>query len=82
MSDEETGTTAVNPQIVDAVRTTTDFVYAEGTQDPGRGIGTVYANTIAYPKVSQAAAFAVQDATDYLRNIMTISGTAQNVSLW
>jgi hypothetical protein len=79
MSDEETGTTAVNPQIVDAVRTTTDFVYAEGTQDPGHGIGTVYANTIAYPKVSQAAAFAVQDATDYLRNIMTISGTAQGV---
>jgi flavin-binding protein dodecin len=78
MSDEDSGATAVNGQIVDAVKTTTGFVYAEHLT-PGQGVGTVYANTIAYPKVSQAAAFAVQDATDYLRNIMTISTTTQGV---
>jgi coenzyme F420-reducing hydrogenase alpha subunit len=36
---------------------------------------------IAYQKAAQAAAFAVQDAADYLRNIMTIASTAQGVAL-
>jgi hypothetical protein len=69
----------VNGQILDAVKQTNRYVYAEDGNHPATGIGTVYANTIAYPKVSQAAAFAVQDATDYLRNIMTMSATAQGV---
>lgn len=78
MSDEDSGAIAVNGQIVEAVKTTTGFVYAVDVT-PTQGVGTVHANTIAYPKVSQAAAFAVQDATDYLRNIMTISTTTQGV---
>jgi len=37
--------------------------------------------SIAYQKVAQAAAFAVQDATDYLRNVQTIATAAQGVAL-
>lgn len=75
------GASAVNSQIIDAVKQSTDFVYASPPNDlaPGHGTGTVYANTVAYPKVSQAAAFAVQDATDYLRNITAMSTAAQGV---
>lgn len=75
------GGTKVNGQIIDAVKQSTDFVYASPPSDltPGHGTGTVYANTISYPKVSQAATFAVQDATDYLRNIATMSTAAQGV---
>jgi len=62
----------VNPQILDAVTKTQGFVL-KTAGDEGKGI--------AYQKVSQAAAFAVQDATDYLRNIMTISMTAQGIAL-
>lgn len=36
---------------------------------------------IAYQKVAQAAAFAVQDSTDYLRNIMAMSSAATGVAL-
>lgn len=83
MNDNEQG--EVNGQIVDAVKTSTGAVmgsfeaYPDKDVSPVHGTGTVYANTIAYPKVSQAAAYAVQDATDYLRNIMTMSTTAQGV---
>ena len=85
MKDNENEQTEVNGQIVDAVKTSTSAVmgsfkdYPGNTVSPAHGTTTVYANTIAYPKVSQAAAFAVQDATDYLRNIMTMSTTAQGV---
>jgi hypothetical protein len=88
MSDnEESPNKVVNSQVLDAVRTTTASVMGNfagldtATQDVrlAHGTATVYANTIAYPKVSQAAAFAVQDATDYLRNITTMSTTAQGV---
>lgn len=85
MSDTEQEPNEVNGQIVDAVETSTGAVmgsfktYPDQTVSPAHGTSTVYANTIAYPKVSQAATFAVQDATDYLRNIMTMSTTAQGV---
>ncbi|HEX8989194.1 MAG TPA: hypothetical protein VF816_14645 [Rhodocyclaceae bacterium] len=36
---------------------------------------------IGYQKASQAAAFAVQDATDFLRNVMTMAATAEGVAL-
>ena len=36
---------------------------------------------IAYQKVAQAASFAVQDSTDYLRNIMAMSSAATGVAL-
>jgi hypothetical protein len=85
MSDSDKDQGEVNAQIVDAVKTSTGAVmgsfeaYPSKTVSTAQGTSTVYANTIAYPKVSQAAAFAVQDATDYLRNIMTMSATAQGV---
>ena len=37
--------------------------------------------SVAYQKVTQATAFAIQDATDYLRNVETISTAAQGVAL-
>lgn len=62
----------VNPLIVDAVQQTTTFVLDNAGKE-GKAIG--------YQKAAQAAAFAVQDATDYIRNIMTISMTAQGIAL-
>lgn len=64
--------TTVNPQILDAVRQTTSFVTsAAGNNGAG----------IAYQKVTQAAAIAVQDAADFMRNLMTISATASGVAM-
>lgn len=63
--------TTVNPQILDAVKQTTTFV-TSAAGNTGTGI--------AYQKVSQAAALAIQDAADYMRNLMTISATAIGVS--
>jgi len=60
--------TAVNPQMLDAVNQTATAVFNQTTPA---------ANGIAYQKVAQAASLAVQDATDYLRNMMTVFGTAQ-----
>ncbi|BBL74898.1 hypothetical protein [Methylomagnum ishizawai] len=75
-SPPPSGAVLVNSQIVDAVRQTRNAVRIDQGDtskvvDPG----------ISYQKASQAAAFAVQDATDYLRNIMTISATAQGMAL-
>ncbi|WP_420402834.1 RebB family R body protein [Nisaea sp.] len=62
----------VNSQILDAV-----------TQSNGAVLGAAGSNgsAIAYQKVAQAAAFAVQDSTDYLRNIMAMSSAATGVAL-
>lgn len=64
--------TTVNPQILDAVKQTTTFV-TSAAGNTGTGI--------AYQKVSQAAALAIQDATDFMRNLMTISATATGVAM-
>lgn len=63
---------ALNQQIVQAVDKT-NFVLM--------GAAGPEANGVAYQKVAQAAAFSVQDSTDYLRNIMTIAATVQGVCL-
>lgn len=83
--NEQTGDTGdgaadlpVNPQIIDAVKQTQEFILGTKVQS---GDEVSFAATIAYQKVTQAAAFSVQDATDYLRNIMSISSTAQGVVL-
>ncbi|WP_139135048.1 RebB family R body protein [Magnetovibrio blakemorei] len=60
----------VNAQIVDAVNQTNKAVMGSAAN---QGAAT------AYQKVAQAAAFAVQDATDYSRNIENIAMTAQGV---
>lgn len=64
--------TALNQQIVAAVDFTADKVLKVAVQE---------GQSIAFQKVAQAAAFAVQDATDYLRNIQTIATAAQGVAL-
>ena len=66
----------VNSQIIDAVQQTRSAMRVAGgdssmTLDSG----------ISYQKASQAAALAVQDATDYLRNVMTIASTAEGMAL-
>lgn len=65
-------TDALNPMIVQAV----DFTNATMTNAV-----SAEANGIAYQKVAQATAFAIQDATDYLRNMMAMAGAAQGVAL-
>ncbi|OEJ65139.1 hypothetical protein BEN30_15775 [Magnetovibrio blakemorei] len=60
----------MNAQIVDAVNQTNKAVMGSAAN---QGAAT------AYQKVAQAAAFAVQDATDYSRNIENIAMTAQGV---
>ncbi len=66
------GTSAVNGQILAAVETTNAAVLDVAEKE---------AQSIAYQKVAQAAAFAVQDATDYLRNVEAIALAAQGVAL-
>ncbi|OAZ09160.1 hypothetical protein TH4_14985 [Thalassospira tepidiphila MCCC 1A03514] len=39
------------------------------------------ANGVAYQKVAQAAAYAVQDSTDYLRNIMSMASATTGVAM-
>jgi len=60
----------VNSQIIDAVSQSTTAVMGSAAN---QGAAT------AYQKVAQAAAFAVQDATDYSRNVENIAMTAQGV---
>jgi hypothetical protein len=65
-------TGALNQQIVQAVDLANDSVLGAAAKE---------AQSIAYQKVAQAAAFAVQDATDYLRNVEAIALAAQGVAL-
>jgi len=60
----------VNAQIIDAVSQSNAAVL-----DNAASQGAV----TAYQKVAQAAAFAIQDATDYSRNIENVAMTAQGV---
>lgn len=60
----------VNAQILDAVKQSTSAVMGSAAH---QGAAT------AYQKVAQATAFAVQDATDYSRNVENIAMTAQGV---
>ncbi len=64
--------TALNPQIVQAVGTTNHAVLNGAI--PG-------ANGVAYQKVAQAAAYAVQDSTDYMRNIMSMASATTGVAM-
>lgn len=66
----------VNPQIIDAVKQSSGFVFG-----PQVGAGTAAGNAIAYEKAAQAAALAVQDAADYQRNVLSISAAAQGKAL-
>lgn len=73
----------VNSQILGAVQASTKFAFGltaelnDGTGDTRLSAGVA----IAYDKAAQAAALGVQDATDYARNVMSISSAAQGKAL-
>lgn len=66
----------VNAQILDAVTQSTQFL-GLGASPPS----ATASGAIAFAKAAQAAALSVQDATDYQRNIMSISTVAQGKAL-
>jgi len=69
----------VNPQIVDAVTKSTEFVFGLA---PTSGASTITPGAaIAYEKAAQAASLWVQDAEDYQRNVMSVSNVAQGKAL-
>ena len=74
----------VNPQIIDAVVKSTGFVFGlENQLQPPVTDGTRLSSgaAIAFEKVAQATAFAVQDAADYQRNVLSLSNAAQGKAL-
>lgn len=77
-------TDAVNAQILGAVQASTDFAFGLATSlapaVPG-GTRMSAGTAIAYEKAAQAAALAIQDASDYARNVMSVSGVAQGKAL-
>lgn len=66
------GSAPISPYVVKAVALSKQNVVDLAQQEGA---------SIALQKVAQAAAFAVQDSTDYLRNVQTISTAAQGVAL-
>jgi hypothetical protein len=79
----EVSTAAVNQQIMGAVQATTDFAFGLTAElnAPGGTSRLSAGVAIAYDKVAQAAALGIQDATDYERNILSISSAAQGKAL-
>ena len=80
----DASTPPLNSQIVHAVRQSTAFVFDPAASIPpssGTPASSNAGTAIAYQKVAQAAALAVQDGTDYQRNIMSISTVAQGQAL-
>ena len=82
--------TQVNQQIIDAVSTSTAFVFgqdpASASQSDTDGSAAAKSNdsaatAIGYGKVAQATAYSVQDAIDYQRNVMSVSNAAQGKAL-
>ncbi len=76
--------TTVNPQIVDAVKTSTEYAFgfaplATQPPDPLNRISAGAA--ISYDKAAQAAALAMQDAADYQRNVMSVSAIVQGKAM-
>lgn len=67
----------VNPQILDAVKQSTQFAFGKGSGVSDQTEGLSAGKEIAFNKVAQAVSYAVQDATDYQRNMMTILTTVQ-----
>lgn len=75
---------AVNPQIVDAVTTSTEFAlgFADlGTQTTVADTRISAGVAISYDKAAQAAAISVQDAADYQRNMLSISTAVQGKAM-
>lgn len=69
-----TSLTKVNPQIVDSLNVQAQTITDQAvTERQGRGL--------AFQAVAQSTAMAVQDATDYLRNMSMIATTAVGTAL-
>jgi hypothetical protein len=79
----QVSTGAVNKQIMGAVQASTEFAFGLTTQlnDPGGTSRMSAGVAIAYDKAAQAAALGVQDATDYERNVLSISSATQGKAL-
>ncbi|MGH6871275.1 MAG: hypothetical protein ACREHE_07200 [Rhizomicrobium sp.] len=82
-TDDSISTSAVNQQIMGAVQASTEFAFGLTTElNPVSGTTRMSAGVaIAYDKAAQAAALGVQDATDYERNVLSISSAAQGKAL-
>ena len=74
----------VNPQIVNAVQTSTEYALGFGALNDQTADAKAVVSAgaaIAYDKAVQAAALAVQDAADYERNVLSISAAVQGKAL-
>jgi hypothetical protein len=74
----------VNAQIVDAVDTSTGYAFGlkNKLQPPVEDGSRLSAGgAIAYDKAAQAAALGVQDATDYARNVLSVSAATQGKAM-
>ena len=82
-SAPDASTSAVNKQIIDAIQASTEYAFGLNNElQTSSGKSRLSAGVaIAYDKAAQAAALGVQDATDYERNILSISSTAQGKAL-
>lgn len=84
MSEPDAAPTVVNPQIIDAVKQSTAFALGFaplGAQDSDPSKLVSAGAAIAYDKAVQAAALAVQDATDYQRNVLSLSAAVQGKAM-
>lgn len=75
---------SVNKQILDAVRATTDFTFGLNAKlmEPVKdGSRLSSGAAIAFDKAAQAAALSMQDASDYMRNVMSVAGVAQGKAM-
>src|ERR1700741_1797935 len=74
----------VNAQIIDAVQASTEFAFGLNntlTDPPVTGSRLSAGVAIAYDKVAQATSLAIQDATDYERNVLAISSATQGKAM-
>jgi hypothetical protein len=76
-------TPPVNSQILEAVQHSTNFVFGleNNFQSSPSGASLSSGAAIGYEKVAQAAAYAIQDAIDYQRNMLAITGAVQGKAL-
>jgi AAA15 family ATPase/GTPase len=77
-------TPPLNSQIIEAVQRSTNFVFGlenDFQSHPSTGTALSSGAVIAYEKVAQAAAYALQDAVDYQRNMLSITGAAQGKAI-
>jgi len=81
-NSNDDGVPPLNQQIVDAVETSTEYAFGLPGKGSAGGLPKYNAGeAIAYEKVAQAAAYQVQDATDYQRNILSVNSAAQGKAL-